>query len=73
MAWTGPGVDQIRSGYGFDLLSVLLSEGRTRLVRTLQEQQLVQAISSNFRYSGSQVYLRLVPYWIRNNWSASSP
>lgn len=50
MAWTGPGVDQLRSAYGLDLLSVLLSEGRTsRLVRELrEEQQLVQAISSNF-------------------------
>lgn len=50
MAWTGPGVDQLRNAYGLDLLSVLLSEGRSsRLVRELrEEQQLVQAISSNF-------------------------
>ena len=50
MAWTGPGVDQLRSAYGLDLLSVLLAEGRSsRLVRSLrEEQQLVQAISSNF-------------------------
>lgn len=50
MAWTGPGVEQLRSGYGLDLLSVLLAEGRaSRLVRELrEEQQLVQAISSNF-------------------------
>ncbi len=50
IAWTGPGVDQFRSAYGLDLLSVLLAEGRSsRLVRQLrEEQQLVQAISSNF-------------------------
>lgn len=50
MAWTGPGVEQLRSGYGLDLLSVLLAEGRTsRLVRELREErQLVQHISSAF-------------------------
>lgn len=50
MAWTGPGVEQIRSSYGLDLLSVLLAEGRSsRLVRKLREErQLVQGISSNF-------------------------
>lgn len=50
MAWTGPGVEQLRSSYGMELLSVLLAEGRSsRLVRELREaQQLVQAISSNF-------------------------
>jgi len=50
MAWRGPGVEQLGSAYGLDLLSVLLAEGRSsRLVRELrEEQQLVQAISSNF-------------------------
>jgi zinc protease len=50
MAWTGPGVEQLRSAYGLDLLSVLLADGRTsRLVRDLrEEQQLVQGICSNF-------------------------
>jgi len=50
MAWTGPGVEQLRTSYGLDLLSVLLAQGRTsRLVRDLrEEQQLVQGISSNF-------------------------
>jgi len=50
MAWTGPGVEQCRSAYGLDLLSVLLAAGRSsRLVRELREdQQLVQAVSSNF-------------------------
>ena len=49
MAWRGPGVDQLRSAYGLDLLSVILAEGRSsRLVRELrEEQQLIQAISSN--------------------------
>jgi zinc protease len=50
MAWTGPGVEQIRTAHGLDLLSVLLAEGRTsRLVHDLREEkQLVQAICSNF-------------------------
>ncbi|NEQ33867.1 MAG: insulinase family protein [Leptolyngbya sp. SIO4C5] len=50
MAWTGPGVKQLRQGYGLDLLSVLLAEGRSsRLVRELREErQLVQDISSSF-------------------------
>ena len=49
MAWTGPGVNQLRSAYGLDLISVLLAEGRSsRLVQELREQQLVQRISSNF-------------------------
>ncbi|BAY44089.1 peptidase M16 domain-containing protein [Scytonema sp. HK-05] len=50
MAWTAPGVEQLCTSYGLDLLSVLLAEGRTsRLVRDLrEEQQLVQGICSNF-------------------------
>jgi zinc protease len=50
MAWIGPGVERLRVGYGLDLLSVLLAEGRTsRLVRDLrEEQQLVQGICCNF-------------------------
>lgn len=50
MAWTAPGVEELRTSYGLDLLSVLLAEGRTsRLVRDLrEEQQLVQGICSNF-------------------------
>jgi zinc protease len=50
MGWIGPGVEQLGKAYGLDLLSVLLSEGRTsRLVRDLrEEQQLVQRICSNF-------------------------
>lgn len=50
MAWIGPGVDQMQSAYGLDLISVLLAEGRSsRLVRELREEQrLVQSISSGF-------------------------
>ncbi|WP_414545520.1 M16 family metallopeptidase [Nostoc sp. CCY0012] len=50
MAWVVPGVKQLRTAYGLDLLSVLLAEGRTsRLVRELREEsQLVQGICSNF-------------------------
>ena len=50
MAWVGPGVDQIHSAYGLDLLSVVLAGGwSSRLVRELREErQLVQAIGSNF-------------------------
>ncbi|MGH7998249.1 MAG: M16 family metallopeptidase [Brasilonema sp.] len=50
MAWTGPGVEQLHTCCGLDLLSVLLAEGRTsRLVRNLrEEQQLVQGICSHF-------------------------
>ena len=50
MAWVGPGVEDLRSAYGLDLLSVLLAGGRTsRLVRELREErQLVQDIVSGF-------------------------
>ncbi|MBE9008347.1 insulinase family protein [Fortiea sp. LEGE XX443] len=50
MAWTAPGVEQLRAAYGLDVLCVFLTEGRTsRLVRDLREEkQLVQAVSSNF-------------------------
>ncbi|MBO3457386.1 insulinase family protein [Aetokthonos hydrillicola Thurmond2011] len=50
MAWTAPGVEELRTSYGLDLLSVLLAQGRTsRLVRILREEkQLVQSIYSNF-------------------------
>jgi zinc protease len=50
MAWTAPGVEKFTTGYGLDILSVLLAEGRTsRLVRDLrEEQQLVQGICSSF-------------------------
>ena len=48
MAWIGPGIEQLQSAYGLDLLSAVLTEGRSsRLVRELREERnLVQAISS---------------------------
>lgn len=50
MGWTAPGVKQVRTAYGLDLISVLLTEGRcSRLVRELREElQLVQSISGSF-------------------------
>jgi zinc protease len=50
MAWIGPGSDQLHSAYGLDIISALLTEGRSsRLVRELREERgLVQAISSSF-------------------------
>ncbi len=50
LGWTAPGVDQIGTAYGLDLLSALLAGGRTaRLVRELREErQLVQEIGSGF-------------------------
>ncbi len=50
MAWTAPGIDQLRTSHGLELLSALLAEGRTsRLVQDLREdKQLVQGICSNF-------------------------
>ncbi|WP_066425817.1 pitrilysin family protein [Anabaena sp. 4-3] len=50
LAWVVPGVEQLRTAYGLDLLSVLLAQGRTsRLVRDLREElQLVQGICCNF-------------------------
>lgn len=50
MAWLGPGIDQLETAYGLDLLSALLAEGRSsRLVRELREdRQLVQDITAGF-------------------------
>ncbi len=50
MAWPGPGVEQLRTAYGLDLLSAALAGGRSaRLVRELREErQLVHAIGSDF-------------------------
>jgi predicted Zn-dependent peptidase len=50
MAWVVPGVKEIHTAYGLDLLAVLLSEGRnSRMVSKLREElQLVQEIYCNF-------------------------
>jgi predicted Zn-dependent peptidase len=50
LAWVGPGVDYLRGAYGLDLISVLLTGGRSsRLVRELREErQLVQGIDCSF-------------------------
>lgn len=50
MAWSAPGVEELRGAYGLDLLSVLLAGGRTsRLVRELREErQLVYEIGGSF-------------------------
>lgn len=50
LGWTAPGVDELHTAYGLDLLSALLAGGRTsRLVRELREERhLVQDISSGF-------------------------
>ena len=50
LAWTGPGVEQLRQAYGLDLLSSVIASGRTsRLVQKLREKlQLVHDICSDF-------------------------
>lgn len=50
MGWVAPGVEQLRIGYGLDLLSVILGGGRTsRLVSDLREnRQLVNGVYSSF-------------------------
>lgn len=50
MAWLAPGIDQLETAYGLDLLAAILAEGRSsRLVRELREdRQLVQDISAGF-------------------------
>ncbi|MEA5618649.1 pitrilysin family protein [Cronbergia sp. UHCC 0137] len=50
MAWIVPGVEQLRTAHGLDVLAVLLGQGRTsRLVSDLREdKQIVQGICSNF-------------------------
>lgn len=50
MAWLGPGIKDLETASGLDLLAVLLGGGRTsRLVRELREEkQLVQEVDSSF-------------------------
>ncbi|WOD38722.1 pitrilysin family protein [Nodosilinea sp. E11] len=50
MAWLGPGIDQLETAYGLDILAAILAEGRSsRLVRELREdRQLVQDVGASF-------------------------
>lgn len=50
IAWLAPGIAQLETAYGLDLLAAILAEGRSsRLVRELREdRQLVQDISAGF-------------------------
>jgi predicted Zn-dependent peptidase len=50
MGWLGPGVEQLQDAFGLDLLSAVLTGGRSaRLVRELREErQLVLDVESSF-------------------------
>ncbi|NET01368.1 MAG: insulinase family protein [Sphaerospermopsis sp. SIO1G2] len=65
MAWIAPGVEQLTDGYGLELLSVLLGQGRTsHLVNDLQEEkQLVSAVCSNF-YLQKESSLFTITAWL---------
>jgi zinc protease len=65
MAWTSPGVEDLRGAYGLDLLSVLLAGGRTsRLVRELREErQLVYDIGASFSLQRDSSLL-MVTAWL---------
>ncbi len=69
LAWTGPGVEQVREAYGLDLLSVLLAEGRSsRLVRELREQKhWVQEIGSGFSLQRDSS-LFTISAWLESQW-----
>jgi zinc protease len=64
MAWTAPGVEDLRGAYGLDLLSVLLAGGRTsRLVRELREErQLVYDIGGSFSLQRDSSVLMLTAW-----------
>lgn len=64
MAWAAPGVEDLRSAYGLDLLSVLLAGGRTsRLVRELREErQLVYDIGGSFSLQRDSSQLMLTAW-----------
>ena len=64
MAWTAPGVEDLRGAYGLDLLSVLLGGGRTsRLVRELREErQLVYDIGGSFSLQRDSSVLMLTAW-----------
>jgi len=67
MAWVAPGVEELHIGYGLDLLSVILAEGRTsRLVLNLREkQQLVNGIYSSFSLQ-QQSSLFTINAWLQS-------
>lgn len=50
MAWLGPGIEDLPTAFGLDLISALLAQGRSsRLVRELREErQLVQDVAASF-------------------------
>lgn len=50
MAWLGPGIDDLKTACGLDILATVLAEGRmSRLVRELREdRQWVDEIASSF-------------------------
>jgi predicted Zn-dependent peptidase len=50
MAWLGPGIDELKTASGLDILATVLAEGRmSRLVRELREdRQWVDEIASSF-------------------------
>lgn len=50
MAWIGPGIEDLTTAFGLDLISALLAQGRSsRLVRELREErQLVQDVAASF-------------------------
>ncbi|MDY7020254.1 MAG: pitrilysin family protein [Cyanobacteriota bacterium] len=61
LAWLGPNVEQLQDAYGLDLLTVILTEGRTsRLVRTLREElQLVHYLSGSFSVQQQSSFLTI--------------
>jgi zinc protease len=68
MAWLGPGIDQLETAYGLDLLTAILAEGRTsRLVRELREdRQLVQDIGAGFSMQ-RECSLFTIQAWLDGN------
>ncbi|MGD1910180.1 MAG: M16 family metallopeptidase [Rivularia sp. (in: cyanobacteria)] len=67
MAWVTPGVEELRTGYALDLLSIILAGGRTsRLVSDLREkQQLVNGIYSSFSLQ-QQSSLFTINVWLES-------
>lgn len=67
MAWLGPGIDDLETASGLDLLTILLGGSSTaRLVRELREEkQLVQEIESSFSMQ-QDCSLFSVSMWLDN-------